>query len=215
VTAELTIAVIAKEPVPGAVKTRLTPPCTATDAAELAKAMLTDTLAVVARAPASRRLLALDGRAGDWLPAGFDVVQQVSGTLDVRLAHVLAAIDGPALLIGMDTPQITPDLLCCDFDAYPAWLGPAADGGYWAIGLAEPDPGLVRGVPMSVPHTFAAQRQALAGAGLRVGTLPALRDVDTWADATAVARQVPAGRFARAMAAIRSRAASDGRSRAP
>lgn len=210
-TAELTIAVIAKEPVSGAVKTRLTPPCTAEEAADLARAMLTDTLAAVAEARATRRLLALDGAVGDWLPGGFEVVPQAAGTLDVRLAHVLEAVNGPVILIGMDTPQIAPALLHCDFDRHPAWLGPAADGGYWAIGLAEPDPGLVRGVPMSVPHTFAAQLRALAGAGLGVGTLPTLRDVDTWADATAVARQVPDSRFARAMAAVRTRAASGGR----
>lgn len=211
--AELTIAVIAKEPLPGAAKTRLTPPCTAEQAAGLAVAMLTDTLSAVAAAPAGRRLLVLDGRPGDWLPDGFDVVPQASGTLDVRLAHVLAAVAGPVLLIGMDTPQITPDLLQCDFDRRPAWLGPAADGGYWAIGLAEPDPDLVRGVPMSVPETFAAQRRRLVTAGLGVGMLPTLRDVDTWPDATAVARLAPHTRFAGALAGIRTRAVSDGRCR--
>lgn len=210
----LTIAVVAKEPRPGAVKTRLSPPCTAEQAADLARAMLADTLSVVAAAPAARRLLVLDGEPGDWVPAGFEVVGQVAGTLDVRLAHVLDLVDGPTVLIGMDTPQLTPDLLSCDFDAYPAWLGPADDGGYWAIGLAEPDPRHVLGVPMSQPHTCAAQRQALAAGGLDVATLPVLRDVDSWDDAVAVSRDAPRTRFAGALARIRSQAASDGRSRA-
>ena len=210
----LTIAVVAKQPRPGAVKTRLCPPCTPEQAADLARAMLADTLSVVAAAPAARRLLALDGEPGDWVPAGFEVVGQVGGTLDVRLAHVLEFVAGPIVLIGMDTPQLTPDLLSCDFDAYPAWLGPAQDGGYWAIGLAEPDPRFVLGVPMSQPHTCAAQRQALAAAGFDVATLPVLRDVDSWEDAVAVSRDAPRTRFAGAVDRVRTQAASDGRSRA-
>src|SRR6516165_4192357 len=64
--------VIAKEPVPGRVKTRLTPPFTPAEAALLAEAALADTLAAVAASPVSRHVLALDGARGDWLPAGGD-----------------------------------------------------------------------------------------------------------------------------------------------
>src|SRR5215475_12006380 len=71
--------VIAKEPVPGRVKTRLTPPFTPAEAALLAEAALADTLAAVAAAPVSRHVLALDGVPGDWLPAGFDVIPQCGG----------------------------------------------------------------------------------------------------------------------------------------
>jgi len=107
-----------------------------------------------------------------------------------------AEADGPALLIGMDTPQLTPSLLTVDWAAADAWFGPAADGGFWALGLRAPDPALVRGVPMSVASTGASQRARLQAAGLRVADLPRLRDVDTAADAVAVARQVPWSRFA-------------------
>ncbi|MDG4866242.1 glycosyltransferase, partial [Streptomyces sp. T-3] len=68
-----TLLVIAKEPLPGRVKTRLTPPFTPVEAAELAEAALTDTLAVVRALPARRRILVLDGRPGPWLPPGFEV----------------------------------------------------------------------------------------------------------------------------------------------
>lgn len=202
---DLTIAVIAKEPRPGVVKTRLMPPCGPAEAAGLARAMLHDTLAAVAAADARRRLLVLDGAPGEWVPPGFDVVPQAAGTLDVRLAHALSVVGGPVVLIGMDTPQVTPALLDCDFAAHPAWLGPAVDGGYWAIGLSEPDPALVRGVPMSVPHTFQAQRRELVAAGLTVGELSMLRDVDTWNDAVAVAGDAPRTRFAETLAAMRVR----------
>ncbi len=191
-----TLLVIAKEPVPGRVKTRLVPPCTYEQSAALAEAALADTLHTVAAMPARRRVLVLDGRPGPWLPAGFDVVPQCDGPLDERLAAAFAAVRGPALLIGMDTPQVTPNLLSVDWHAADAVFGPAADGGFWALGLREPDPALLRGVPMSTADTGAIQRARLVGAGLRVADLPQLRDVDTAADAVAVARQAPQSRFA-------------------
>jgi hypothetical protein len=96
----------------------------------------------------------------------------------------------------MDTPQLTPSLLIVDWEVADAWFGPAADGGFWALGLRVPDPALVRGVPMSTADTGARQRARLLAAGLRVADLPVLRDVDTAADAVAVARQAPGSRFA-------------------
>lgn len=192
----VTLLVIAKEPRPGRVKTRLTPPFTPREAATLAEAALVDTLRAVAATPARRRVLVLEGAPGPWLPAGFDVVRQCAGTLDERLAAAFAGCDGPALLIGMDTPQVTPALLTVDFADCDAYFGPAEDGGFWALGLAEPDPELLRGVPMSTHTTGAAQRERLVGAGLRVRDLPRLRDVDTAADATAVAAVAPEGVFA-------------------
>ncbi|CAM5735890.1 hypothetical protein SHIRM173S_00525 [Streptomyces hirsutus] len=146
-----TLLVIAKEPRPGRVKTRLTPPFTPGQAAELAEAALADTLHAVAATPASRRVLVLDGAPGPWLPPGFDVVPQCAGGLDERLADAFARCDGPALLIGMDTPQVTPELLTVDFTDCDAHFGPAEDGGFWALGLARPDPALLRGVPMLDP----------------------------------------------------------------
>lgn len=193
-TSPVTLLVIAKEPRPGRVKTRLTPPFTPEEAAGLAEAALADTLDVVARTPARRRVLVLEGEPGPWLPPGFEVVRQCAGGLDERLAAAFARCDGPALLVGMDTPQVTPALLTVDFDGCDAYFGPAADGGFWALGLAEPDPGLLRGVPMSTSFTGAAQRARLTG--LRVRDLPELRDVDTADDAETVARAAPDGRFA-------------------
>lgn len=199
-----TVLVIAKEPRPGRVKTRLTPPFTPEEAAALAGAALGDTLRAVARTPARRRVLVLDGETGPWLPPGFDVVAQCAGGLDERLAAAFAGCDGPALLIGMDTPQVTPDLLTVDFDGCDACFGPAEDGGFWALGLADPDPELLRGVPMSTPATGAVQRARLVDAGLRVRDLPRLRDVDTFADAEAVAAAAPHGRFAAELARLRA-----------
>ncbi|MGW4597291.1 DUF2064 domain-containing protein [Streptomyces argyrophyllae] len=206
-----TLLVIAKEPLPGRVKTRLTPPFSPAEAAALAEAALADTLLAVTAAPATRRVLVLDGSPGPWLPPGFDVVPQCAGGLDLRLADAFARCTGPALLIGMDTPQVTPELLTVDFAGYDACLGPAEDGGFWALGLAEPDPALLRGVPMSTPWTGAVQRRRLVAAGLRVRALPRLRDVDTAADAVAVAARAPYGRFAARLARCTAHTGGTGR----
>src|SRR5439155_3346008 len=106
-----TLVVMAKEPVPGQVKTRLQPPFSPIEAATLAEAALADTLDAVRRAPARRRVLAIAGRVGHWLPAGFAVVPQPAGGLDRRIAAALAGCRGPCLVVGMDTPQLTPELL--------------------------------------------------------------------------------------------------------
>ena len=191
---------IAKAPVPGRVKTRLTPPCTPREAAVLAAVALADTLAAVARSRrALRRVLVLDGEPGEWLPAGFDIVPQRGNGLAARLAAAFADAGGPAVLVGMDTPQITPALLdagLAALDGADAALGPALDGGYWGIGLRAAGSEVFRGVPMSAPQTGAAQLARLTALGLRTTLLPALRDVDTIEDAYAVAAAAPQTRFA-------------------
>ena len=94
------LLVIAKAPVAGRVKTRLTPPCSPADAAGLAAAALADTLAAVARSRrAARRVLVLDGEPGPWIPRGFDVLPQRGDGLAARLAAAFCDVGGPALLI--------------------------------------------------------------------------------------------------------------------
>jgi uncharacterized protein len=202
------LVVIAKEPAPGRSKTRLCPPLTAEAAAGLAAASLADTLGAVAacRGP-RRRVLALDGAPGEWVPAGFDVIPQRGAGLDERLASAFEDVAEPALLIGMDTPQVTPALLSAGLrmlsrPGTDAVLGPALDGGYWAVGLQRPRRDLFVGVPMSSPATFHAQLARLRGAGLRVRWLPPLRDVDLIEDARAVAGLAPGSRFADAFGSL-------------
>lgn len=195
------LIVIAKAPVPGRVKTRLCPPCTPEQAAGLAEAALRDTLDAVRMTPAARRVLVLDGAARPWMRDGFEILKQTDGGLGDRLAGAFAGVGGPAFLVGMDTPQITPDLLREGLDALrvsAAVLGPAPDGGYWSIGLRTPDARVFEGVPMSVAHTLQAQRARLAALGLAVTELKSLRDVDDIDDVRAVSATAPLTRFARA-----------------
>ena len=202
-----TVIVIAKAPVPGRVKTRLTPPCTPDQAAALAEAALSDTLTAVARSSATRRVVALDGDAGDWMPEGFEVIAQRGEGLAERLAAAFASTGGPAFLVGMDTPQITPGLIDAGL-AEPCSLGLAVDGGYWAIGLPAPDDRVFARLPMSTERTGARQRARLHELGYAPVLLPELTDVDTIADAHAVAALAPHTRFAHALASLRAEAAA-------
>ena len=195
------LLVLAKAPAVGRSKTRLCPPCTFEEAARLAEAALADTLTAVAATRAARRVLVLDGEPGPWLPPGVDVIPQRGRGLDERLAAAFEDAGGSAFLIGMDTPQVTPALLersvarLCH-PAVDTVLGPSDDGGYWGIGLREPDPDMLLGVPMSRPDTCAAQRRRLRRLGLVVAELPGLRDADLIEDAWAVASAIPRSRFA-------------------
>ncbi|MCA1683673.1 MAG: DUF2064 domain-containing protein, partial [Actinobacteria bacterium] len=193
------ILVLAKAPVAGRVKTRLCPPCTPDQAADLAEAALADTLDAVAACGAARRILALEGEPGPWLPSGFDVVPQCAGGFDDRLASAWATAGGPGVQIGMDTPQVTAGLLddaLATLDTAGAALGHAGDGGWWAIGLRRPDPEVFRGLPMSTDRTGAAQEARLRSLGLEVATLPCLVDLDTVDDLPAVVAAGPATRTA-------------------
>lgn len=194
------LLVMAKAPVAGRSKTRLSPPLTPAEAASVAEAALADTLEAVAGCGAERRLLALEGEPGPWLPAGFEVFPQVEGSFNERLAAAWARAGGPGLQIGMDTPQVTPELLeaalAVVLDGAEAALGLAEDGGWWALGLARPHPEAFEGVPMSRADTGLLQRKQLEAIGLAVADLPVLRDIDDIGDARAVAALAPATRTA-------------------
>ncbi|MCU1691229.1 MAG: glycosyltransferase [Frankiales bacterium] len=191
------LLVLAKEPLAGRVKTRLTPPLTPEQGAAVAAAALADTLAAVAATPVARRVLVLDGATSFPVPPGFDVLPQAAGGLDARLtaafADAAATCDLPLLLVGMDTPQVTPDLLTRAVHALLASssvLGLAADGGWWACGLHAPHPRAFDGVPMSTDRTGSAQAARLTELGLPPAALPVLRDIDTAADLSEVLAQV-------------------------
>jgi hypothetical protein len=186
------LLVLAKEPVPGRVKTRMCPPLSPTEAAALAEAALADTLDAASSCGADRVVLALDGRPGVWCPPGVVVVDQGGGPLERRLAAAWSHADrgGPALQIGMDTPQVDASALdvalaALEARGVDAVLGPAADGGWWALGMRQPDPSLLRGVPTSRSDTGRRQRARLTAAGLAVVDLWVERDLDTWADVVA------------------------------
>jgi uncharacterized protein len=209
------LLVIAKEPAPGRVKTRLCPPWTLEEAARIAAAALADTIDAVDATPAVSRTLVLDGSYP--VPPGWATVPQRGHGLANRLADAFVDTridDVPSVLIGMDTPQISPahlaaaGLLLEPGDRCDAVLGLSADGGWWGLGLRQPiQAEALRTVPMSMAETGARTLAALRRRGLRVALLPELRDVDTAEDALAVAALCGrTSRFAAAVSAVVSTA---------
>ena len=209
--------VVAKAPVAGLVKTRLGAVIGMAAAADVAAASLLDSLLTCRAAVGSERChLALAGELGRAVRGpelvaaleGWTVhVQRGPGLADRLVAAHRDVADGPVVQIGMDTPQVTPEQLLAAGTAtrdHGAVLGPAEDGGWWVLALRDPHTArALAGVPMSTPATHDDTRRALTGSGLRVAAAGVLRDVDTVADADAVAEAAPDGHFAHAWAGVR------------
>jgi uncharacterized protein len=207
--------VVAKAPHAGRVKTRLGDEVGHGLAADLAAAALLDTLGACRAAAGPERChLALagdlDGAAReaelrDRL-AGWTVLPQRGEGLGARLAHAHQDLGpGPVVQVGMDTPQVDGPLLTAvadRLDSSSAVLGPAVDGGWWVLGLRDRGADALRDVRMSRPTTGRDTRAVLLSAGLDVAEAAELRDVDTAADAVAVAATVPSSAFARAWRAV-------------
>jgi glycosyltransferase A (GT-A) superfamily protein (DUF2064 family) len=208
----VTLLVVAKAPEPGRAKTRLAATVGDRVAADIAAAALLDTLDAVAAAPFVSRVVALTGdldaaaRAAELRQRleSFAVIPQRGNDFADRLAnaHADSAEGYPVLQIGMDTPQVTAELLAdCARRLLDeqAILGLAHDGGWWALGVGTPVMAeCLRGVPMSQPDTGELTLKALRDNGIGVRQVQRLADVDVVDDVAAVRDACgPASRFAR------------------
>lgn len=188
------LTIIAKEPRPGFVKTRLCPPCTPQQAAEISAAALLDTLdavdAVAACLTGVDRVLLFDGDPTAWTRPGYRVVPQRGAGLASRLSNAFDDL-GPGLIVGMETPGAVPALA----DGVVALrrghdvVGLAVDGGYWVIGLHRVDPAVFDDIPMSTSSTGFAQMVRLHQLQRQVRMLPMSHDLDTIDDVRIAAEQ--------------------------
>ena len=186
-----TIAVLARAPVPGEVKTRLVPRLGQVGAARLYERLVKHTLATMAMsrvgplelwcAPdpgqsffqACRRSLGLSLRA------------QPDGDIGARMSE--AARDAllrekAVVVVGTDVPSLTPsdmrDARAALAAGHDAVLGPVEDGGYYLIGLRRHTPALFEGIDWSTQHVLEATRQRLRELGWRWHELPTRWDID-------------------------------------
>lgn len=220
VTLPVAVLVVAKAPVPGLAKTRLAATVGVDAAADIAAAALLDTLDAVAAAPVEARIVAMTGDVSAAKRSaeirhrleGFTVVEQRGSDFADRLAnaHADAATAGgglPVLQIGMDTPQVSGDLIAACGAALgqtDAVLGMAADGGWWILGITDPGTAeCLRTVPMSTAQTGQVTLAALRGTGIDVELVAELADVDTVDDVEVVRRECPPdSRFRQATCAV-------------
>ncbi|HEV8308428.1 MAG TPA: TIGR04282 family arsenosugar biosynthesis glycosyltransferase [Methylomirabilota bacterium] len=219
--ARLPVAVMAKVPVAGEVKTRLCPPLTPTQAAGLARCFLQDRMEQIAGIELAEPILAFtppereaEIRALVGPATGVRLVPQVGGDLGARLdrllTDLLAAPPGAAIAVDADSPTLPTAFVrdaCLALlgDTADVVVGPCEDGGYYLIGLRRPTPALFRAIAWSTPavleETVARARQL----GLRLRLLPAWFDVDRGEDLARLRARAPVGAGARVAAPFEPR----------
>jgi rSAM/selenodomain-associated transferase 1 len=188
-----TLLVVAKQPAPGQTKTRLCPPLTPSQAAELYECFLRDTLDAMREVPGVEPVIGyLPDDAQDYfhqLAPDMSLIRQRGSSLGERLDDLLKqAITGgsqKAVVMDSDSPTLPADYLSMAFEQLTETdvvLGPTTDGGYYLIGVKQPQPRLLRQVQMSTSHVLADTLALAKASGLSVSLLPTWYDVDTIAD---------------------------------
>jgi uncharacterized protein len=198
-TSRVAVAVMAKAPVPGAVKTRLIPAIGAHAAAVLQERLTERTVATAVSAAVGPVTLwcAPDPSHASFrdlvLRHALTLKRQPDGDLGARMLACLAA-DGPALVIGTDCPAFTPEHLreaadtLRDADVVAI---PAEDGGYVLIGARKPHAELFSGIAWGTSSVMQETRARTAALGLSCAELAPLWDVDTEADFARCERMFP------------------------
>jgi rSAM/selenodomain-associated transferase 1 len=196
-----TLLVVAKQPAPGQTKTRLCPPLNPIQAAYLYDCFLRDTLDTMRKVPGVQCVIGfLPENAQDYfnqLAPDMGLVCQ-SGTslgerLDNLLTEALASGSQRVVVMDSDSPTLPVGYISQAFEQLAdadVVLGPTRDGGYYLIGLKQPQPHLLRQVQMSTPHVLSDTLALAEATGLTVALLPTWYDVDTIADLYHLNREI-------------------------
>ena len=173
------VHLFARFPSPGFAKTRLIPRVGAEGAAGIHRRLVERTVRTVITAGLPLVVRTTGGPPGlfkSWL-GDVEVVQQGTGDLGERLARVPV----PAILLGADIPDLTPDHLTAAAAALsdrPVAIGPATDGGYYLLALREPMPFLFGSVAWGTDAVFAETVRRLDARGVSHTVLAPLDDCD-------------------------------------
>ena len=206
VSSKKTLLVFARKPRPGAVKTRLTPPLSPEEAAELYRCMIQDTLASQGNVAGVETVICFEEGPGaqDYFAAlatGLPLRAQEGEGLTERLTAAFAAAfrDGAASVaaIGSDAPDLPPELIAEAFQRLESAqadvvFGPTGDGGYYLVALGKFHPALFADIPWSTDQVLVNSLARAAEAGLRTALLPPWHDIDTVEDLRSFAAR-PAG----------------------
>lgn len=188
------LIIFAKAPQAGLAKTRLIPALGAEGAAQLARRMLTATLATAVAARLGVVELCLTPAPDDpawhdfsW-PAGVQLSGQGEGDLGQRLARAARhglALGSPVMLIGTDCPQLTPELLrraAAQLQSHDSVLHATHDGGYALLGLKYENPRVFADIHWSSETVAASTRERISELGWSLAEGERLHDVDTGDD---------------------------------
>jgi uncharacterized protein len=188
----VTVAILAKAPLPGLAKMRLAPVLGADGAANLQARFIAHTATTAQAAAVGPVTLwatpdlhhSLFGTIAAKL--GVALAVQPEGDLGARMMAALAAAPGPAIVVGTDCPVLAPGHLRAAarglVDGMDVVIIPVDDGGYGLIGMQRPEPALFEGMTWSTPSVMAETRRRLARLGLGWREPARLWDVDRPAD---------------------------------
>ena len=191
---ECAIAVMAKQPEPGNVKTRLCPPLTPGQAADLYEAFFLDTVSLISGIKHTDVFVAYDPDTAlnffsRILPATVKCLPQGRGDLGNRLSGVSSIMFScgykKVIMLASDAPHLQQDYIRMAFtrlDDTDVILGPCDDGGYYLIGLRFPAPEVFEGIPWSTSRVLNLTIQCARDAGMTCELLPSCYDIDTWQD---------------------------------
>ena len=171
--------VFTKPPVPGTVKTRLIPALGPKGAAQLHAAMAADVFDLVRQAGLQLTVSLAGDPQHPWAQAlDCPVEPQVQGDLGARMEHALRG--GECIALGTDAPTLPVELLRqLSRPGDEVLLGPAFDGGYYALAWSRPRPQLLRGIAWSTETVLAETMLAARSHDIPVRLLPFWYDVDT------------------------------------
>lgn len=190
------LIIFAKRPVPGRVKTRLSPPLSLAEAAGLYRAMLLDVIAKAATLPGVDKHIFYvpeEGAAAFFAETapGMACSPQDGDDLGERMANAFRALFaagyGRVAIIGSDLPdlplsRVEEAFALLESGEADAVFGPSEDGGYFLVAMGELHGGLFREIPWSSGEVLEMSLARGREAGLRVSFLPVWHDVDTMED---------------------------------
>lgn len=185
------LAVFARAPELGRVKTRLCPPLTADEAVALHRALVGDTLENLGKLPRQgvERVLLLSQplkRSDDLdVPKGWTVGIQTGGDLGARLENLFSTSlrRGAArvVVLGSDSPTLPLEIVSEAFDRLvedEIVVGPAEDGGYYLLGCRRLVPELFHGIPWGTSEVLSATKAVLDASGRPYSLLLPWYDID-------------------------------------
>jgi rSAM/selenodomain-associated transferase 1 len=191
---ECAIAVMAKQPEPGKVKTRLCPPLTPEQAADLYEAFFLDTVSLISGIQHTEVFVAYDPDTAlnffsRTMSATVKCIPQGPGDLGNRLSGISTIVFShgytKVIMLASDAPHLPQECIQLAFtrlDDTDVILGPCDDGGYYLIGLRFPAPEVFEGIPWSTSRVLDLTIERAHEAGMTCELLPPCYDIDTWED---------------------------------
>jgi len=193
---KLLLVVVAKAPVPGEVKTRLSPEFTTQEAANLYRCFIQDRIKETGNLAGVDLAISYTPENSEkyfakFISNGFHLFPQRGKDLGERLSNIfvdkLAQGYEAVSIIDSDTPDLPRSIVQQSFqlltaDRVDAVFGPCYDGGYYLVGMRQPHPELFQKIPWSTESVLPQTLEKAHSLCLQTKLLPRWNDLDTFQD---------------------------------